>query len=168
MKLYAIFVGGNHPQAMIEVHDVRFVIAASLEAAIPALRSAWWGSPQSLHIDAYAELTAADGFAIEVHEGVPATTGGRRLWFVNTGGYDPDQFGELHAYSFLVGQTKADIWSRARQAAPRWSERHKDNLCPVDDVIDISAAATTPTHHVVVGRPLAGGAPRIVSSYLRL
>lgn len=69
MKLFAVFVGGNHPRANVELHDVRFCVGETLEDTIPQLRAAWWGTPKSLHIDGYADLTHVDGRPVRVVPG---------------------------------------------------------------------------------------------------
>jgi len=51
MKLFAIYLGGKTETSLIEVHDVRFVIAEKMEDAYDTLRSEWWGVPESLHLD---------------------------------------------------------------------------------------------------------------------
>lgn len=37
MKLFAIYIGGEHPGANIEVHDMRFLVAPTIEATKDAL-----------------------------------------------------------------------------------------------------------------------------------
>lgn len=41
MKLFAVYIGGEHPAAHIEVHDVRFIVARSLKTTHDALRRQW-------------------------------------------------------------------------------------------------------------------------------
>jgi hypothetical protein len=169
MKLFAIFVGGDHPRATIEVHDLRFTVAESLEATIPALRSAWWGKPSSLHIDGYAELTEVDGWQVDLVPGAAPASTGRRLWFVNLGGYTPGLFGEQHNYLFLAGADKAEVWSRARALSPEWTSRHKDNFVSVDEVIDVGGLLDADGWHIRLDRPATGETPsRIVSDYIKL
>lgn len=57
MKLFAIYIGGEHPRANIEVHDMRFVVASTLEGTYEALRAQWWGRPGTLHIDCWSEIS---------------------------------------------------------------------------------------------------------------
>lgn len=169
MKLFAVFIGGEHPRANIELHDMRFVAGETLEATIPQLREAWWGDPASLHIDGYAELTEADGWEVELVPGKAPETPARSLWFVNLGGYTPDLFGEQHNYLFLAGMDKAEVWARARALSPRWTGRHKDNFVTIDEVIDVSGLVEGQGWHVRLERPATGAAPaRIVSDYIRI
>lgn len=66
MKLFAIYIGGEMAGANIEVHDARFVLAASMEETYAELRRQWWGIPRSLHIDCWAEISHADGYDISL------------------------------------------------------------------------------------------------------
>lgn len=168
MKLFAVFIGGGHPGANIELHDMRFVVGETLEATVPQLRAAWWGKPGSLHIDGYAELTEVDGWQVDVRPG-PAPRGARRtLWFVNVGGYSPTMFGEQHHYLFLAGEEKAKVWARARSLSPDWLGRHKDNFVSVDDVIDVNGLLGEVWHLDVERSATPGASPRMVSAYLKV
>ncbi|MFN3913243.1 DUF1543 domain-containing protein [Hyphomonas sp.] len=169
MKLFAVFVGGNHARANIELHDLRFVAAETIEDTIPQLRAAWWGTPSSLHIDGYAELTHVDGRRIEVVPGPACAAPEPSLWFVNVGGYAPDLFGEQHTYLFMVGASKPEIWTRARQLTPDWISRHKDNLSDIDDILEVNTLLGTDGLHVRVGDVVPGApGPRILSHYMPL
>ena len=46
--LYVVMLGGRHPRASIEVHDVVFAQGDSLEQLYPELRNAWFGSLKGL------------------------------------------------------------------------------------------------------------------------
>lgn len=168
MKLFAVFVGGGHPRANIELHDMRFVVGETLEATIPQLRAAWWGKPGSLHIDGYAELTAVDGWQVELKSGPAPEAPRRALWFVNIGGYSPASFGEQHHYLFLAGEERAKVWSRARSLSPGWLGRHKDNCVSVEDVVDVNGLLGG-LWHIGLERPAGDvAAPHMVSAYLKL
>ncbi|WP_353256770.1 DUF1543 domain-containing protein [Hyphomonas sp.] len=169
MKLFAVFVGGNHPRSNIEVHDLRFVTGETILDTIPQLRAAWWGKPSSLHIDGYAELAHADGRRIDVIPGPAPANPEASLWFVNVGGYTPELFGEQHHYLFMVGADKTEVWARARKLSPDWSARHKDNLASVDDVMEVNAMLGDEGFHIRVCERVPGAhGPRIVSDYLPL
>jgi hypothetical protein len=87
MHLFMFYVGGNAGKSNIEVHDIQFVVARTPEEAWPALREAWFGDADKIHIDGYSRIRWADGYEVTLartpaHDGV-------KLFFVNAGGYRP-------------------------------------------------------------------------------
>ncbi len=100
MKLFAIYIGGEHPKAHIEVHDVRFVVAETIRDTYDQLRAEWWGTPGTLHIDCWAEIDHVDGHDVTLQpERAPVRD---KLFFVNLGGYDGREFAERHRNLFVV------------------------------------------------------------------
>ena len=167
MKLFAVCIGGNHPRANIEQHDMRFAVGETLDAIVPQLRAAWWGTPKSFHIDGYAELTEVDGWQVDVVQGARPANPVRSVWFVNVGGYTPELFGEQHNYVFVAGEDKAKVWTRARELSPQWLGRHKDNFTSVDNVIEVNGLLGE-AWHVRLERPATGKQPmRVVSEYIK-
>lgn len=153
-KLFVVLVGGTVPGAHVELHDTRFVVGAAIEDCYDALRAQWWGTPESLHLDAWGPLEWADGFGVEIAD-TPAP-GPEKLWFFNLGGYDPARFYELHADLFLVGRDWREAKRRAlEQAAGAWVSPHKDHVFDVDAAVDVGAALGGAGRHV----RLAPGAP---------
>ncbi|MFC6197454.1 DUF1543 domain-containing protein [Ponticaulis profundi] len=138
-KLFAILVGGHHPRANIELHDMRFCIGETLEATYRQLRDTWWGTPASLHIDGYVELSALDGHRIDISDEPAPAANAPKLFFVNVGYYDQAEFGEHHAYRFMIGRDKAEVWKRALRSVPNGESRHKDNFLDIDDIIEVTS-----------------------------
>src|ERR1700749_3543427 len=99
MRLFAIYIGGEFTGANIELHDMRFVVASSIPDTYEQLRSQWWGIPNILHIDCWAEITHADGYDLGVRP--EPFLGPERLYYVNLGGYDPSEFIEKHKNVFV-------------------------------------------------------------------
>ena len=139
-KLFVAVIGGHVPGEHVELHDTRFVIGETIEACYPALKAQWWGTPESLHLDAWGPLEWADGCGISVAEKPDDSRD--KLWFFNLGGYDPGLFEELHENLFLVGADWRDAKARALEiAAADWVSPHKDYVFNVDAAIDVAAAA---------------------------
>lgn len=126
MKLFAIYIGGEHPAAHIEIHDVRFVVAASIEETHERLRKEWWGTPGTLHIDCWAEIAHADGYYVALRP--EPTAGQERLYFVNLGGYDGRDFAEQHKNMFVVADSVADAKARALASIAGWEDAHRDDF----------------------------------------
>ena len=162
--LFVVLLGGKHPRARIEVHDVAFASGATLEEIVPALKSQWFGTPESLHIDSWLEVDGIEGYRIVLSPVAPGD-GESRLFFVNLGGYEPGVFGEAHRYRLIVARDLAAARARAKTMAPQvWEQGHVDALFDLDDCLPIDQVGG---HHV----HLVPGAHRPVvtkSDYLRL
>ncbi|MBA2655373.1 MAG: DUF1543 domain-containing protein [Tatlockia sp.] len=138
MPLFVIYIGGSHSQSLIELHDMRFVIANSIEETYDALRQSWWGTPTSLHLDAWGILNYVDGHSIIVSAHPPQSVI-NKLYFVNLGGYDKRQFTELHKNIFIVATDEHQAKKKAVQQISEWESPHRDNLHEVDTVLDLSS-----------------------------
>ncbi len=75
MKLFVFYIGGSTDTSLIELHDVRICAAETMEATYDDIRRTWWGTPESLHLDCWGELTAADGHRISLSAEKPAGEG---------------------------------------------------------------------------------------------
>lgn len=146
--LFVDMLGGKQPRAKIEVHDVVFAIADSLEATYPQLRQGWFGAPAGLHIDAWMRVDGVDGWKVELSPLAPLP-GSPRLYFINLGGYEPNTFGEAHHYLLVVAQDKNQAKSRARQhMLKHWHQAHTDALLDVDDCLPIDQVSGRYIHLV--------------------
>ena len=158
MKLFAIYVGGELARANIEVHDMRFVVAPSIDETYDELRRQWWGVPSSLHIDCWAEIDHADGYDVTLR---PEPYGGaERLFYVNLGGYDPADFSEKHRNMFVVAETPGKAKARALQTIRNWEAPHKDDIYDAEQAFALDAAAGDRRLHIHLSpandvRPLA-------------
>jgi len=146
-QLFAVYVGGLVPGCHVELHDVRFVIGPTIEACFDDLRAQWWGSPESLHLDAWGAVHWADGHGVEITD-VPPAAGAPRLWLANLGGYDPAQFTELHENYFVVAADARQAKKRALANIEYWISPHKDAVLEIETIVDIAGAASRPGRHV--------------------
>jgi hypothetical protein len=135
--LFLVVLGGRAPGCHIELHDVRFVAGATLEATIPELRRQWFGRREGLHLDAYMAVRAVDGWAVRLGC-EPAAPRPERLWFVNLGAYRPDSLAELHQFGLVVARSPQAAKAAAKRQWLRGAmQQHKDDLCAVDDCLEI-------------------------------
>ncbi|HGJ8970445.1 DUF1543 domain-containing protein [Pseudomonas aeruginosa] len=135
--LYVVMLGGRHPRAKIEVHDVVFVVADSLETAYPQLRDAWFGNNEGLHIDSWLEVGGIDNHRIEFSFHAPAP-GDLRLYFINLGAYEEQIFGEAHRYLLVSARDKTEAKTLGKQRMQTgWMKPHIDALLDVDDCLPI-------------------------------
>ncbi len=94
MMLFVVMLGGKHPKAKIEVHDVVFAAADSLEATYPQLRESWFGSSTGLHIDAWMAVDGIEDWKVELSPLAPKP-GSPRLFFLNLGGTNLELLAKL-------------------------------------------------------------------------
>jgi hypothetical protein len=138
MKLFAIYVGGEAAGANIELHDIRFVVAPSITDTYDELRNQWWGTPNSLHIDCWAELDHADGYDVSLSP--EPFAGAERLYYVNLGGYAPGEFSEQHKNVFVVADSLAKAKTRAIKLAKGWREPHRDEMYEAEQAFSLDEA----------------------------
>lgn len=137
--LFVVMLGGKHPRAKIEVHDVAFVAADSLEAAYPQLRQSWFGSPAGLHIDSWMAVHGVENWKVELSSLAPRPES-PRLYFINLGGYDAQAFGEAHHYLLVVAHSSREARSKGkRHMLNGWGQGHTDAVMDVDDCLPIDA-----------------------------
>ncbi len=139
MKLFAILIGGSTDRSLIELHDMRFVIADSIEKTFDDLRASWWGTPDSLHIDCYGELASADGYNIHLRK--EPSVGDEKVYFVNLGAYDPQQFTELHKDVFVIAPTESKAKVKALKIIHDWSAHHVDFMYDIEKMFCLSDVA---------------------------
>lgn len=140
IKLFAVYLGGRAPRCNTELHDVVFVVGASIEETYEQLMDLWFGTPLGLHIDSWMELDVVDGHKVSLTK--EPTQSNKKLFFVNLGAYRPGEFSELHANAILVAEDEKEIKSRAKtELLVGMSAVHTDDLFDVDDCIEVSRVA---------------------------
>lgn len=164
MKLFAIYIGGEFPGANIEIHDVRFVVADSVEQTHDELRRQWWGISRSLHIDCWAEVVHADGYDISLRP--EPFTGSERLYFVNLGGYEPGEFAERHRNLFVVAENEARAKSRALKDVRHWVEPHRDDLYEAEKAFCLDEAIGEEQLHVHLKAASSNSDPVFTCEYV--
>ncbi len=143
-KLFAVYLGGRAPKCNTELHDVVFVVGASVPAAYEQLMDKWFGDPLRVHVDSWLELRVVDGHAVRLQK-EPAV-GTKKLYFINLGAYLPGQFTEVHANAFVVAESEQEVKSRAKRDLLHGAEAvHTDDLYDIDDCLEI---AEVDGHHL--------------------
>jgi hypothetical protein len=136
-RLFAVYLGGRAKKCNTELHDVVFVVGASIEATYERLMDKWFGDPLRLHIDSWLELHLVDGYRVLLRQEPSGQQ--EKLFFINLGAYQPGEFTELHANAFLVGRDEQEVKQRAKQQLLQGANAvHTDDLFDVDDCLDIA------------------------------
>lgn len=152
-NLFVIYIGGSCVGSLIELHDMRLIISDTIENTYEALRKSWWGTPESLHLDAWGTLKWADGYTIRIADELTQQQDNKRLYFVNLGGYDSKQFTELHKNIFVVAENEQDAKAKAVKSISEWESPHRDYLFDVDKILDVNQLL----HNKLILTPCAEG-----------
>jgi hypothetical protein len=111
-------------------------MAETLEDTYETLKSSWWGIPESLHLDAWGILRWADGYEVHV-KNTPPINKLCKLYFINLGGYDKQQFTELHKNIFIVAENDSNAKMKAVKKILNWESPHKDYQFEIEKIISI-------------------------------
>lgn len=163
-----LLIGATPPNRNIEQHDIFFGIAEELKDLVPAIKNFWPECKGKLHIDAWREVTLVDGYSIRVfptssptshhasrQAGSPNPTSAptghspsptRHLFFLNLGGYKPNEFEEFHYKMIVVAADKGEAIALAKDTAFykhtgfKGATSHIDDKygVDVDDVFEIT------------------------------
>lgn len=166
MKLFAIYIGGEHPGANIEVHDMRFVVAPAIEATYPTLLAQWWGREGSLHVDCWSEISQADGYEVSLRP--EPYEGKEKLYYVNLGGYDGVAFAEQHRNVFVVADSLPAAKARAIRLASDWTDAHRDEMYEAEQAFALDDAAQAQRLHIHLTPRLISGDPAFTCHYTPL
>ncbi|MBV2129855.1 DUF1543 domain-containing protein [Arsukibacterium indicum] len=138
--LYMVMLGGSHPKANTELHDVVFVAGDNLEQTYPQLRALWFAAPEGLHIDAWMSIAGVDAYAVSLSD-TPAKAG-PKLFFINLGGYVGSVFGEDHRYLVVAAENKAEAKKIAKQQLSlKWDKPHTDNVFEIEQCVAVEQVA---------------------------
>lgn len=140
VKLYKLVLGCKPQGRNTEQHDVFFGIGNSLKDLLPQIE-AFWPDAGKIHIDSWRTVCVVDDFEITVIPKNSATTTTKKLFFLNLGGYKPDDLEEYH-YKFLaVANDKAEAINKAKKSAffLHNNSTHVDDKygVDVDDIYEI-------------------------------
>ncbi|MBO9727477.1 MAG: DUF1543 domain-containing protein [Chitinophaga sp.] len=103
LKLFMVLLGCTPEGRHTEQHDVFFGIGNQLRDLIPDMQAFWPEAKGKFHIDGWREVNAVDGHQIRVIEKPVAAQQDMQLFFLNLGGYKPNEMEEFH-YKMLSVQ----------------------------------------------------------------
>lgn len=145
-KLYMVLIGCTPKGRFTEQHDIFFGIGNSLKELVPQMKAFWPEAKGKIHIDAWREVTAVDGFSITI---MPKTTftNSEKLFFINLGGYKENDFEEYHYKTLTVAKTmgiavkKSKATTFYKHFSFDGANSHIDDKysLDVDDIHDVTA-----------------------------
>ncbi len=148
LKLFLVVLGGRKKGCNIELHDVRWVVGSCIENTFSSLRNDWIGDIRGLHIDSYFVVDYVDGYCINLipqstndlilnHDYLYNKSQASRpfLWFVNLGGYYPNDLQEHHQFCLLVAESSSLAKQIARKrCTSSFTNRHIDDVKCIDQI----------------------------------
>ncbi len=114
-KLFMLLVGCSPAERNIEQHDVFFGISETIKDLVPAVLAFWPGG-NKLHFDAWREITNVNGYSVSIvlNNGNKPNSAAK-LFFINLGGYKPNEFEEFHYKMVIAAADKGEAVSKAKQ-----------------------------------------------------
>jgi hypothetical protein len=117
-KLILVVLGCTPPGRHIEQHDIFLGIGDSIESLFADIKAYW---PEGkVHIDAWREVSSADGYRITLIERNGTISAGDstdKLFLLNLGGYLEGKFEEQHYIILTVKPDKAAATKAAKETA---------------------------------------------------
>ena len=132
-KLFLLLLGCKPEGRLIEQHDVFFGIGTSLKSLVPQIKAFWPEAKGKIHIDAWREITAVDGWEIQVIPKSEASGKGPKLFFLNLGGYKPGEFEEYHYRLLGVAENLSQAVKKARATTFYRHHRFKGAVSHIDE-----------------------------------
>src|SRR5690606_6603427 len=103
-----------------EQHDMFFAIGEQMKDLVPAIKAFWPEAKGDIHVDAWREVTQVGGYQVQVMPRIEEASGApaeNKLFFLNLGGYKPNEFDEFHYKLLAVAPDKAGAVKQAKQTA---------------------------------------------------
>ncbi len=141
LKLHLLILGCKPHHRHTEQHDAFFGIGNSLVDLLPQI-NAFWSDGGKIHIDSWRTITKVDGFEISIVSKENTTPSQHKLFFLNLGGYKPNDLEEYHYKLLVVAKQKDEAIAKAKQTAffLHNSSPHIDDKygVDVDDIYEIA------------------------------
>jgi hypothetical protein len=144
-QLFMLLLGCKPRGRFTEQHDIFFDIGTDLKSLEQHIRD-YWPEGDKLHVDAWRPVTQVDSFRVDVLPRSAAhDPSSQRLFFINLGGYKPDEFDEFHYKMIVAAPDKGEAIRKAKETAFyrhtgfTGAESHIDDKygVDVDDIYDI-------------------------------
>ena len=133
MKLFLLILGCRPKGRNTEQHDTFFGIGNSLSDLLPQIEN-FWPDGGKIHIDSWREITAVNGYSVkviprrELEEPIE-----NKLFFLNLGGYKPQDLEEYHYKLLAVANTKTAAIQAAKKTAFYLHTGFKGATSHIDD-----------------------------------
>lgn len=116
-KLFMAILGATPKGRLTEQHDVFFGMGNSLAALVPQMKAFWPEAQGKIHIDSWREVTFVNEYQIDIvktQSDLKTQTDDLQLYFINLGGYKPNDPEEYHYKILTVAKTLADAVKQSK------------------------------------------------------
>lgn len=142
MELFMVVVGGKPDGRFTEQHDVFFGIAAELKELVLAMYAFWPALESKMHIDSWRKVTKVGRYAIDIVPKSNKDMGVNKLYFVNLGGYKPNDMEEYHYKQLVVASNLGDATRIAKESI-FWKHHESSHIddkygIDVDDIYEVN------------------------------
>jgi hypothetical protein len=115
LKLFKVLIGCTPKGRNTEQHDVFFGIAETIQALVPQLKDFWPEAAHKIHLDAFREVNVVNDYSISIIDKNDTSKSATQLFFINLGGYKPNEFDEFHYKMVVAATDKATAIQQAKQ-----------------------------------------------------
>ena len=142
MNLFMLVLGGKPEGRFTEQHDVFFGIADKLKDLVPSMHNFWPALEGRMHIDSWRKVTRVGNYEVRiVDRSAFKATNDLKLFFVNLGGYKPNDMEEYHYKTLVVANDLAEASKIAKESIfyKHYESSHIDDKygIDVDDIYQI-------------------------------
>lgn len=138
-----VVLGGKPEGRHTEQHDVFFGVETELRGLVRYMNTFWPALEGRMHIDSWRKVTKVDGYAIQVvPKSESAGSQENKLYFVNLGGYKPNDMEEYHYKQLVVASNLGDA-TRIAKETTFWKHHESSHIddkygIDVDDIYEVS------------------------------
>ncbi|HYC29281.1 MAG TPA: DUF1543 domain-containing protein [Chitinophagaceae bacterium] len=173
-KLFMLLLGCKPSGRHTEQHDIFFGIANNLPELKPSILNFWPEANEKIHIDAWREVNYVDNHLITPI--LQPQQPGNKLFFLNLGGYKPNDFEEYHYKVLTVadGQTAAIATAKRTLFFKHFDipngHSHIDDKygIDVDDLYNVEDILPQGSYHLQVTPDNSGMQDELHIGYLKL
>lgn len=181
LSLFMVLLGSKPAGRNTEQHDMFFGIGKDLADLVPQMIAFWPETKGKMHIDAWREVKQVDGFSVTVESRAEgnASEAGRKLFFINLGGYKPGEFEEFHYKMVVAAPDKGEAIKAAKATAfykhtgfegavSHVDDKYGVDVDDVDDIEDILPADIRKQFKLVIRSGNATAADPLHLGYLKI
>ncbi len=116
-KLFMLLIGCKPPGRHTEQHDIYFGIGETIKDLLSEVKEFWPEAAGKFHLDGWREINNVDGYQMTVINKTDQNSSQVKLFFINLGGYKPNEFEEFHYKIVTAATDKSKAISQARETA---------------------------------------------------